>query len=53
MTAVTTGERPFLRATSPRIGDRISEIDVQKEAQLLSFFLALTADERCHRRFHP
>ena len=49
MTAVTTGERPFLRATSPRIGDRISEIDVQKEAQLLSFFLALTADERCDR----
>lgn len=46
MTAVTTGERLFLRATSPRIGDRISEIDVQKEAQLLSFFLAFTADER-------
>jgi hypothetical protein len=50
MTAVTTGERLFLRATSPRNGDRISEIDVQKEAQLLSFFLALTADER-HDRF--
>ena len=49
MTAVTTGERLFLRATSPRIGDRISEIDVQKEAQLLSFFLALTADERRDR----
>jgi transposase len=50
MTAVTTGERLFLRATSPRNGDRISELDVQKEAQLLSFFLALTADER-HDRF--
>ena len=49
MTAVTTGERLFLRATSPRIGDRISEIDIQKEAQLLSFFLARTADERCDR----
>lgn len=49
MTAVTTGERLFLRATSPRIGDRISDIDLQKEAQLLSFFLALTADERCDR----
>ena len=49
MKAVTTGERLFLRATSPRIGDRISEIDVQKEAQLLSFFLALTADERRER----
>jgi hypothetical protein len=49
MTAVTTGERLFLRATSPRTGDRISEIDVQKEAQLLSFFLALTADERRDR----
>ena len=46
MTAVTTGERLFLRATSPRIADRISEIDVQKEAQLLSFFLAFTAHER-------
>ena len=49
MTAVTTGERLFLRATSPRVGDRISEVDIQKEAQLLSFFLALTADERCDR----
>ena len=49
MTAVTTGERLFLRATSPRIADRLSEIDVQKEAQLLSFFLALTADERRDR----
>jgi hypothetical protein len=49
MTAVTTGERLFLRATSPRSGDRLSEIDVQKEAQLLSFFLALGADERCDR----
>ena len=49
MTAVTTGERLFLRATSPRTGDRISEIDVQKEAQLLSFFLALRADERRDR----
>jgi hypothetical protein len=50
MTAVTTGERLFLRATSPRIADRVSELDTQKEAQLLSFFLALTADER-HDRF--
>lgn len=49
MTAVTAGERLFLRATSPRSGDRISEIDVQKEAQLLSFFLALTAEERRDR----
>ena len=49
MTAVTTGERLFLRATSPRIADRASEIDVQKEAQLLAFFLALTADERRDR----
>jgi hypothetical protein len=49
MTAVTTGERLFLRATSPRIADRVSEIDVQKEARLLSFFLALTADERRDR----
>ncbi|SEN86943.1 hypothetical protein SAMN02990966_00356 [Rhodospirillales bacterium URHD0017] len=49
MTAVTTGERLFLRATSPRIADRVSEIDVQKEAQLLSFFLAFTADERRDR----
>ena len=50
MTAVTTGERLFLRATSPHAGDRISETDALKEAQLLSFFLALTADER-HERF--
>jgi hypothetical protein len=49
MTAVTTGERLFLRATSPRIADRVSEIDVQKEARLLSFFLALTTDERRDR----
>src|SRR4051812_39856251 len=49
MTAVTTGERLFLRATSPRIADRVSEIDVQKEAQLLSFFLAFPADERRDR----
>lgn len=49
MTAVTAGERLFLRATSPRNADRVSEIDVQKEAQLLTFFLALTADERRDR----
>lgn len=49
MTAVTAGERLFLRAPSPRIGDRISEIDVQKDARLLSFFLGLTADERRDR----
>jgi hypothetical protein len=49
MTAVTTGERLFLRAASPHIADRVSEIDVQKEAQLLSFFLAFTADERRDR----
>ena len=53
MTAATTGERPFLRATSPRIADRFSEIDVQKEAELLSFFLALTADERRDRFGQP
>jgi hypothetical protein len=49
MTAVTTGERLFLRATSPRLADRVSEIDAEKEVQLLSFFLALTADERADR----
>ena len=49
MTVVIAGERLFLRATSPRIADRVSEIDVQKEAQLLSFFLAFTADERRDR----
>lgn len=49
MTTVTTGERLFLRATSPRIADRVSEIDTLKEAQLLSFFLALTARERRDR----
>jgi hypothetical protein len=49
MTTVTTGERLFLRATSPRIADRISEIDTLKEAQLLSFFLALTTQERRDR----
>jgi hypothetical protein len=52
MTAVTTGERLFLRATSPRLADRVSEIDVLKEAQLLSFFLAFTADERRDRFGH-
>ena len=49
MTAVTAGERLFLRAASPHIADRVSEIDVQKDAQLLSFFLAFTADERRDR----
>ena len=49
MTAVTAGERLFLRAASPHIADLVSEIDVQKEAQLLSFFLAFTADERRDR----
>jgi len=49
MTAVTVSERLFLRATSPRLAGRFSEIDVQKEALLLSFFLALTADERRDR----
>ena len=49
MTAVIAGDRLFLRATSPRIADRVSEIDAEKEALLLSFFLALTADERADR----
>lgn len=49
MTAVSTGERLFLRATSPHTGDRLGEIDAQKEAQLLSFFLALTPQEREER----
>jgi hypothetical protein len=49
MTTVATGERLFLRATSPRVADRISEIDTLKEAQLLSFFLAFTTQERRDR----
>lgn len=49
MTAVITGDRLFLRAASPHTGGRMSELDALKEAQLLSFFLALTADERRDR----